>query len=235
MEFIRYNRQFAITKNPQWLPGWAIHRSLNRFIHISSGLELTQSDDLRISLIGYAIDPENPRTTNKEIVERLASDTLNYASRLGGRWVLLCEFADREFVLHDPCALRQVFYSDSFCASQASTAANFYGIEIDPEAKAGFLDTEFAKTNDEYWWPGDSTQYKGVRCLLPNHYLDLKTFKPHRYGLKPVIKGKMDAAAHASPDVTANEYMQVIPESVRSMVSDMYAELMKKPETGSVQ
>lgn len=191
-----FTRQFAITKQAAWLDGWASVPSLNRYIH-SCDLEVTQSQDLRVSLLGYAIDPKNTESSNREIVNQLASGTSDEAIQIGsslaGRWVLLCEFQDRQFVMHDPCGLRQVFYSSDFCASQASTAAKFFPLLPSEDALNGFLSTQFAKTNEEYWWPGDSTQYKGVKCLLPNHYLDLNTLTTHRYGidaLETVATGK---------------------------------------------
>ncbi len=41
------------------------------------------------------------------------------------------------------------------------------------------------------------------------------------------VKDIQSVLRHKSPDVTAGEYMQVIPESARRMVNDVYAELVK--------
>jgi hypothetical protein len=49
------------------------------------------------------------------------------------------------------------------------------------------------------------------------------------------VKDVQRQMRHSKPDITAAVYMQVMPESVKSMVSGMYAELMKKPVTESVQ
>lgn len=197
-----FNRQFVITKTSSWLPNWKTQRSLNRYIH-TYGLEVTQTDNLRISLLGYAVDPTTPKASNRDIVNQLASGdsthALKVACSLGGRWVLLCEFPDHEFLLHDACGLRQVFYSSEFCASQASTAAKFYGLKPSEEAIRGFLETKFAKTNDEYWWPGDSTQFEGVKCLLPNHYLDLNSTSTHRFGLEKIQPGTWEASSEILP------------------------------------
>ena len=52
-------------------------------------------------------------------------------------------------------------------------------LKVDEDA-AGYL-AAAVKIDPEYWWPGESTLYKGVRHLLPNHYLDLSTGKTGRY------------------------------------------------------
>ncbi len=39
---------------------------------------------------------------------------------------------------------------------------------------------------------------------------------------------------HAKPDLTANEYMQELPESVKQMVDSVYAELMAEPQDAKV-
>ena len=39
---------------------------------------------------------------------------------------------------------------------------------------------------------------------------------------------------HAKPDLTANEYMQELPESVKQMVDSVYAELMAGPQDAKV-
>jgi hypothetical protein len=103
-----------------------------------------------------------------------------------------------------------VFYSDHthrspFCASQATTAAKVYDLLEDSEAAEGFLRTRFVVTNPEFWWPGDSTQFRGVRCLLPNHYLDLRTREAHRYGFsKQVCRKSLSHAAKHGAELLAN-------------------------------
>jgi hypothetical protein len=101
-------------------------------------------------------------------------------------------------LLHDPCGLRRVFFSERscpvrFCASEAITAAKLFGLEKNPAAVKGFEQTDFVRKGAEYWWPGDSTQFQGVRSLLPNHYLDLRTREVARFGLNDPI-GELSVA-----------------------------------------
>jgi hypothetical protein len=47
------------------------------------------------------------------------------------------------------------------------------------------------------------------------------------------VKDVQRQMRHAKPDLTAEVYMQAIPESVQKMVAEMYAQL--KPATEAVQ
>jgi len=194
---VHLRRQFLLTPQPvQPFFGWNSRKTRHSYVHHHPDLLVTQgsTNETVVTLIGFAIDPNNLLATDQRIVARLAESAtelesvLGVAAQMGGRWALLVEHDNFDILLHDACGLRQVFYSDdthrvAFCASQATTAAKVHDIVEDPEAAEGFLRTRFALTNPEFWWPGDSTQFRGVRCLLPNHYLDLRTRQAHRYGL----------------------------------------------------
>ncbi len=190
-----FPQQFVITDSGQGLPiDWPAVRTRRYAVHHNPDLSVThvKKGHTTLTLIGYAIDPYFPGLTDAQLLQQYAKECespellIRAAGQLAGRWALLAEFPDGDIVLHDASGLRQVFYSGAshsqhFCASQASTAAKFFALQFDPEARAGFLSTHFANNDPEYWWPGDSTPYQGVRCLLPNHYLDLRTRKTHRY------------------------------------------------------
>jgi hypothetical protein len=207
---LRLRRQFLLApQTAQPFLGWHSCKTRRSYIHHHTDLPVTQcrKNEAVVTMIGYAIDPNDPLATDQRIVERLAESATELESVIGataqmaGRWVLLVEHDDFDILLHDACGLRQVFYSDhtnraAFCASQAATAAKVYDVSEDPEATEGFLKTRFALTNPEFWWPGDSTQFCGVRCLLPNHYLDLRTRQAHRYGLGKKVRRK--SLSHAA-------------------------------------
>jgi hypothetical protein len=88
------------------------------------------------------------------------------------------------WLFNDPCGFRQVFYTQGipqglWCASQTGILAEVLGLAMDPDA-AEFL-RAYRRREPEYWWPGDSSPYKEVRHLLPNHCLDLKEGVPRRF------------------------------------------------------
>lgn len=187
--------QFLITDlaSRSTLP-WPVIHTGRYAVHHHSDLTVTHlnRDGLTLVLIGFAIDPHQPELSDRGLLERLSGEysspesVLCAAADFAGRWALLIESPERDILLHDACGLREVFYSDAshsehFCASQASTASRFFALESDPEAVKGFLSSRYATSHPEYWWPGDSTRFRGVRCLLPNHYLDLRTRRSHRF------------------------------------------------------
>lgn len=214
-----YPRQFVITDSDRDLPlEWPALRTQRYAVHHNPDLSVTRvkRDRTTLTLIGYAIDPYHPRLSDAQLLQQFLEECespellLRAAGQLAGRWALLAEFSDGDILLHDASGLRQVFYSDSshthhFCASQASTAAKFFTLQADSEATEGFLSTHFATHDPEYWWPGDSTPYLGVRCLLPNHYLDLRTRKAQRYApLEPVKLISPRAAARVVAPLLTN-------------------------------
>jgi hypothetical protein len=91
--------------------------------------------------------------------------------------------------LHDPLGLRQVFYSDThgqgsfWCASQPGLIARRADLRPDPDV------LDFVRSgrwpNDEHWLPGDISPLRGVKHLLPNHFLDLSTGQTARYWPRP--------------------------------------------------
>lgn len=150
---MRLCRQFLLTQHPlRPFSGWNTVGTQRWFIHHHADLAVTHRHHkgASVSLIGYAVDPDDPEMTDAEIVERIAElansvdQILDHAGRLGGRWILLIERNDFDILLHDTCGLRQIFYSDhthsiKFCASQASTAAKIYQLDEDPDAIEEFL------------------------------------------------------------------------------------------------
>jgi len=200
-------RQFLLTSTPNLpFPEWRTVRTQGAFLHHAPELPVLRSADGSVTIIGFVIDPNETTASNQQLIDRIATSArtgldaaLTTCANFGGRWAILIEKAEFEVMLHDACGLRQVFYSDStlepaFCASQASTAAKVLALADDVES-VNFLNTKFARSR-EYWWPGDTTRYRGVRCLLPNHYLNLRTRTPTRYGLsQPIGRSSLQVAA----------------------------------------
>jgi hypothetical protein len=185
--------------SPETIPlmdGWKAVRTRTGVLQFHAEQQVAQqrADDRCVTLIGYIVEPRDEGAREDSAVERVFQSArdlravLEVAAGFGGRWVLLVETPEHDVMVHDACGLRQVFYSQEgagtrFCASQALTAERVLELQPDIAAKE-FLQTHFPRMNGEYWWPGDSTQFRGVKCLLPNHYLNLRSRKPHRYGIE---------------------------------------------------
>lgn len=177
------------------LPGWkAISVAAGRFagrVHPDLPVAQAARDGLELTLLGYVIDPDAPGAGDGQVLERLLAgaasvpDLFRLTASLAGRWVLIAAAGESVQVFHDAAGLRQVHYTDatlstSVCASQSGLIARELGLAPDREAVEGFLIPQ-ASRDAEYWWPGDSSPYAGVRRLLPNHSLDLTARSARRY------------------------------------------------------
>jgi PAS domain S-box-containing protein len=152
------------------------------------------SENKAITLLGYILDPNDPKASDTDILNRLlrdlcASDGPNDFFKctydLAGRWILIVDDGTEIRLFHDTVGYRQVFFTDLslcnelWCASQPALIGEVLGYQIDDEAKE-FINL-YKGLNKEYWWPGDSTPYRETKCLLPNNFLDLKTGLRHRF------------------------------------------------------
>ena len=193
-----YRRQFVL--GPRFVEEF---KSWKR-IRVNDSLCLTVHPDLNtcradhkdnsIILLGYILDPDNPNADDLEIINSLTvklynSDSLDSFFEctyiFGGRWILIVNDGKEIRLFNDAVGYRQIFYTDTlsvkdlWCASQPGTIANILHLDIDREAYE-FIKL-FEKNDKEYWWPGDSSPYKEIRHLLPNHYISLKTGLSKRY------------------------------------------------------
>jgi hypothetical protein len=58
--------------------------------------------------------------------------------------------------------------------------ADRLGLELEPEG-VKFIDSYEFRKNPEFRWPADSSPYRDIKHLLPNHFLDLHTGQCKRY------------------------------------------------------
>jgi hypothetical protein len=145
-----------------------------------------------ITLTGFILDPADPHASDADILADLApvlgssNDFAKHTGKYGGRWVLIVNDGRSIRLYTDTVGLRQVFYTshghggDVWCASQPGMIAQILGLEMEPAA-VDFIDSHEFRCNPEFRWPGDSTPYKEVKHLLPNHYLDLVDGRSKRY------------------------------------------------------
>jgi hypothetical protein len=194
-ERLLFRRQFVL--GPNFLNKFSSWQKAkigdHLFLNAHPDLELTQikQQGTELTLLGYLIDPDEPEFGNQDILEKLLSqietpnDILDKTSVLGGRWILILDNGKETMLFNDACGLRQVFYTDcsfpqNWCASQPGIIAEELGLGIDKNAE-NFINSLYFKHEREYWWPGDSSPFKEIRHLLPNHYLDLRKRICRRY------------------------------------------------------
>jgi hypothetical protein len=179
-----------------------------------------------LTLLGFLLDPDNPVADDRQILEKLFAPLcenktgrkeLESLDRLGGRWILIVDNgADAELVT-DFFGMRQVLHTvpqagmNLWCASQFGLLHKVLDLPLDPEA-LDYLETSQRQGDSECWWPGTSTLSSQVKCLAPNHVLNLATGNIRRFwpkhGIAPtslrrgvkdgarLLSGLMKAAAN---------------------------------------
>lgn len=206
----RYINQFILGPTfAEQLAGW-------KQITVGKGLKLTAHPDLaciqaagvdrQLTLIGHILDPLTPNATNEDIVRALlhrfiSRDALVEATdRFGGRWLLIATSAEEQFLFHDALGLRQAFYTDPvvtsvvWVMSQAGIASEMLSLTPDDLA-LDYLDTQTFRRTFESRFPAAASTFKGLKHLLPNHWLDLSTGRSHRYWPSTPLKAQTPETA----------------------------------------
>ena len=163
--------------------------------HLSAhpDLELTHIEQAgkSLTLLGFALDPDDPEAGNEEILRRLivrvdsTEDVFSAVESLGGRWVLIVHDGVETTVLHDATGQRQVYFTRPgngeavVCASKPGVMAERLGFTMDARA-VDFIHSRKSNDYEIYWMPGDTSLYAEIFALLPNHFLTLSDGKCHR-------------------------------------------------------
>jgi hypothetical protein len=197
-----FRRQFILAPGPASnLTSWQQTKIGGQFwLQAHPDLEMLQltKNGLELTLLGYLIDPHNPDLSNRELLEKLfkairqPADVFGNTENYGGRWVLILHHGGETVVLNDPTGLRQIHFTDTtipqiFCASQPSIIAEQLSLSVDETVQEQFIKPQILQ-DKEYWLCGDLSPYMGIRHLLPNHYLNLKTRSVHRFWPREKLK-----------------------------------------------
>jgi hypothetical protein len=213
-ETLRFRRQFVL--GPAFvesLPAWKRMRvGKDTALSAHPDLNTVQRalDGQSITLLGYLLDAEDPTADDAAILDRLlqlrlpTADMAGWAEHtdaLGGRWLLIVADGSATIMFGDPMGLRQAFYTDVsltkglWCATQPGIIAEVLRLEMDPVAVREYMDSAAFKDWDEYIWPADTSPYRQVKHLLPNHFLDLRTGDCRRFWPNQPLPRMTTAAA----------------------------------------
>ena len=190
-----YRRQFIL--GPRYLKKfsrWKKKRiNQNLFLMVHPDLELNYISNNHISLIllGFILDPYNPRYSNKDILNKLIEDDNTFKEfvrstyNLGGRWIIIYKDNKSIKIFHDAAGDRQIYYSKNnseiWCASQPHTIAKELNLKKSKDKDLNKFITSNVFNKNEHAWAGDGTLYNNIKHLLPNKYLDLKNGSCVRY------------------------------------------------------
>lgn len=220
---LRSRRQFILGPRPlEEFAHWRttfVGPHLVLQVHEDLPLVEVEHDGLRLTLLGYVLDPMAPehddRTILRELAERCpdARHAPRSATELGGRWVMIADDGTDLILFHDPCGLRQVYHStwdatETWCASQPARIAQAMRSAVGPRQK-DFLESPYVRESREPWFPSPATPWQEVRHLTPNHCLDLRTRTVSRYWPHRPL-------SHLEPEEGAHLAAQLLRESVRA-------------------
>lgn len=196
LDRLLFRRQFVLgPRFVERLKAWEtlkIRDSLFLTVHPDLQVLQTVHDDRTLTLLGYILDPYNPKANDTDVIDRLlrqsetSKDIFQHTNSLGGRWILIFDDGEDVVLFNDATGLRQAFYTGNslqnlWCASQPGIIAEELNLQVDEEVLNKFINSPEYRSNIEYWWPGDSSPFREVKHLSPNHYLDLKKGTCHRY------------------------------------------------------
>lgn len=176
-------------------PGWTrrpLPGGFSLTAHPALPVASVSQDSRALVLIGFMLDPAAPTAGDDAILARLLPSCssiqrlIESTATLGGRWSMVAACDDGLFLFTDALGLRQVLFTEPagghglWAMSQAGLAFDALGLPADEDA-AQFVDSYSVRARAEYRWPGTGTPVRGLRHLLPNHALDLRTGSIRRY------------------------------------------------------
>ncbi|PFP72647.1 hypothetical protein COJ99_07285 [Bacillus cereus] len=194
-ENLIYRRQFLLGSETMTIrKGWKKIRLNNEYcVTAHPDLSVTQvsSNNIQLTLLGYLFDPYCPKNSNEDILNRINEELTTFDDlcsktySLSGRWIIIFNDGVNIKILHDPCGMRQIYYTShdgkTWCGSQPNIIAEELGLKEDTNKDVlDFVKSSYYE-NQERAWVGDGSVIQGVKHLLPNHYLDLKTAAAERF------------------------------------------------------
>jgi len=152
-----------------------------RWLSVAPGLGVVsaESSRVRVTLVGYALDPDDAGVSDAEVASVIAqgwdgpSSLPVVSARYCGRWMVVVDEGRSTFVGQDTFGLRRVLYGPhGWCSGSESVLHRHGGFGFDPAAAA------FARRLPARGLPVWTSHLTGVRRLLPSQLLDLSRSEP---------------------------------------------------------
>lgn len=207
-------------KLPTLPDGFSLHSFGNYNVYKDSALELYQSQNEKaeVMILGFIINPFQPKQTNLEIVENLcknktANQLFEELESLSGRYLILYK-NETDFVLfHDMFGQRQANYTFSNSKLVISSSVKLLidytkgKVIYIPNHELLMADKGF-KLFDQ-WFLGDLTWDQNIKKLLPNFYLDLNSEVVKRIPLFEIINVSKKEIIEYSNQVVKGNYQAI--------------------------
>lgn len=218
-----YARQFVAGQrapSDQPFRTYGFADALQIHVHELAAVCVERVEGCELLGIGQFIDPRDPDASSARVVGQLIDRGLSFEqlearlSDLGGRWLLFARIGSEARVYPDAAAQRSIFYRRT---SEGVALASQPGLLGEP---GELLDRDqVGRLWSSQWacaWPAAVTPYRGVRQLLPNHYLDLATGTAQRFWPKgPIPRVALDDAARAMSEVITGTLQAVLRREAR--------------------
>ncbi|MBS3803300.1 MAG: hypothetical protein KGY54_02050 [Oleiphilaceae bacterium] len=170
-------------------------------------------------ILGVLIDTEQSRVVIGNVCldvgandPDLAQEVENQVYRYSGSWILILETENYSRIYLDPCgSLSLVYLSDK------SVAASTTGLLLDDQAYVDNFDQglyEALGVEKNGWFPAGLTAHHGVKRLLANHYLDLRSRQTKRHW------PRQDFTSTLPLSKAAERISQLITAAVEAMKND---------------
>ena len=215
---LRFRRQFLVTYEPlKTFANWQHIQYKDMSFHIYAHPDLEMSvaynnkKNIVLTLLGFALDPEYPNKSNKEITNELANSTetvegfSKLVTKLAGRFVFILSLSNNIYIYHDACGFRTVYYacynSKTYISSQPLLFSELFNLK--PSEHYYTFNKSFHRLFDiEYWLPSGITLYENIYHLMPNHYLDVTRTKQIRYWpTHPITEQGFDKSVKLAADM----------------------------------
>lgn len=146
------------------------------FLHASN-------DKSECAIFGYAVNVFTRASEDlaQEIIDNCSniSDVIEFEKNLGGKYIILYRKGEQYFILGDATCSIPVFYNtigEFSCSSNPQYLVCHYGYHPDQSFQAIRDSSEISQA-----MPYDITQYREIKQLIPNHYLDFGSQEAVRY------------------------------------------------------
>lgn len=160
------------------------------FVHEDLLCTLSRNKHCTVTILGFIIDPYDPKASNQDIADRLAKSTsktnlFKALELLTGKFALFYTSDEHTILLTDFFSERQLYYwkRDNYYYISSSDKLMLDTLqlspEIPPEKEALVDDTLFLNIN-EHWVLSEEDWDDRIKKLIPNHYLDIQKNETER-------------------------------------------------------
>ena len=168
---------YLITENKVVIPELPSEKEFGKYTVFTDGntpFSYASGNDVECAVFGLAINViNNIDNVVDEIVKKCKNikDVVEYEKSLGGKYILLFKNGEQYYIQGDATCSIPIFYNteDEFvCSSNYSYIVNLKGYNEDSELNLIRKDGDISQA-----MPYDITQYKQIKQLIPNHYLNV--------------------------------------------------------------